>query len=103
MWAQLITMRIKPGMAQSFISVIEQLNAIEQPDSGLVRQIALQDQKDPNKYFMLAIFESEEKARKRENDPRRAEGLEAIRSTMVEMVDGLREFVDVNVIADIAQ
>lgn len=98
MWAQLITMRLKPGKEAALDVLIEQLRAIEQPDSGFVRQMAMQDQKDPSRYFVLAIFESEEKARARENDPRREEGLKAVRATMMESIDGPSEFTDLNVL-----
>ncbi len=54
----------------------------------------MQDQNDPSRVFMLVVFESEEKARARENDPRRQEGLQAARATMAEIFDGAPEFVD---------
>ena len=45
------------------------LQAVEQPDSGLLRTMIMQDQ-DPDLFFTLVVFESEEKARARERDPR---------------------------------
>jgi len=45
MWAQLIQMRLKPG--KDMTEVDAQLRAAEQPGSGLVRSIAMRDQKDP--------------------------------------------------------
>jgi quinol monooxygenase YgiN len=98
MWAQLITMRLQPGKEAALGVLSEQLKATEQPDSGFLRQMAMQDQNDPNRFFVLALFESEEKARARENDPRREEGLKAVRATMMESIDGTPEFTDLNVL-----
>jgi hypothetical protein len=98
MWAQLIRTRLKPGCEGALPRLYEQLRAVEQPGSGLVRSIAMQDQKDPLSAYMLVVFESEEQARARENDPRRQEGLEAARATMAEIFDGPPEFVDLMVV-----
>ena len=49
---------------------------------------------------MFVVFESEEKARARENDPRRQEGLAEARTTMMEIFDGAPEFTDLTVIDD---
>lgn len=100
MWAQLISMRIKPGAEEKLQSLFEILRSTEQPDSGLVSQLAMVDENDPSRFLMLAVFESEEKARERENDPRRAEGLKVLREVMAEIIDGPREFTDLNVISD---
>ena len=87
MWAQLITMKL-----------IGQLQETELPGSGLVRSTVLRDQKDPSRVSFLVVFESEEKARERENDPRRQEGLLAAQATMAEIFDGAPEFVDFTVV-----
>jgi quinol monooxygenase YgiN len=102
MWAQMITVRLKAGHEGDLPRLIEQLQAIEQPGSGLVRSTAMQDQKDPSKVYMLVVFESEEAARSRENDSRRNEGLQAARATMAEIFDGALEFVDLTVVEDFA-
>jgi len=49
---------------------------------------------------MLVVFESEEKARARESDPRRQEGLQAVRAVMAEIFDGPPEFVDLAVVEE---
>ena len=103
MWAQLITMRFKPGKEAGLTEMIDQLRAAEQPDSGLVRHIAMQDQNEPSRFLMLALFESEEKARARENDPRREEGLKAMRATMMESIDGAPEFTNLNVLSEMPE
>jgi quinol monooxygenase YgiN len=100
MWAQMISVRLKPGKEGDLPRLVAQLQATEQPGSGLVRSSAMQDQHDPNRVYMLIVFESEEKARERENDPRRAEGLQAARAIMAEIFDGAPEFTDLTVVVD---
>src|ERR1700688_1824691 len=100
MWAQLIKTRLKPGKEDQLERLYEQLQATEQPGSGLVRSTALRDQKDPSRVYMFVVFESEEKARAREGDQRRQEGLEAARATMAEIFEGGLEFVDLNVVQE---
>jgi hypothetical protein len=100
MWAQLITTRLKAGSEGDLPRLIEQLQQTEQPGSGLVRSTAMQDQKDPSKVYRFVVFESEEAARARENDPRRTEGLHAARATMAEIFDGAPEFVDLVVVEE---
>jgi hypothetical protein len=98
MWAQLITIQLKPGQESDLRRIGERLHSIEQPDSGLLRSLFMVDQNDPTKGYSLVLFESEEKARDRENDPRRAEGLEEIRGLMAEVVEGAPSFLNLRVI-----
>ncbi len=100
MWAQLITVRLKPGKEADLPRLVEQLQATEQAGSGLLRSTAMVDQNDPSRVHLLVVLESEEKARERENDPRRDEGLQAARAMMAEMFDGAPEFTDLDVVAD---
>lgn len=102
MWAQLITTRLKPGKEGDLQGLVDQLQAAEQPGSGLVRSLAMHDQNDPSRVYMLVVFESEEAARARENDARRQEGLQAARATMAEIFDGAPEFVDLTVVHEMA-
>lgn len=101
MWAQLIVQRLKPGGENRLQAVLDTLHAIEQPDSGLLRSIAMRDHKDPARVYMLVLFESEQAARRREQDPRRAEGLVEARAMMAEIFDGMPEFVDLTVLEDV--
>lgn len=80
--------------------VLQQLWATEQPGSGLVRSTAMRDQKDPNSVYLMVVFESEEQARAREQDPRRLEGLQAARASMAEIFESAPEFVDLNVVGE---
>jgi quinol monooxygenase YgiN len=100
MWAQLITMRLKPGQGDDLPELFKQLEAAEQPDSGLLRTTFMRDQSDPSRVYTLVVFESEEKARAREQDERRSAALDAARALMGDMFDGPPEFVDLNVVAD---
>jgi hypothetical protein len=96
MWAQLIQMRLKPGEDTS--ELIKQIRAAEQPGSGLVRSLFMRDQADPSRILTLVVFESEEKARAREQDPRRAEQLAAARTIMADIFEGPPEFTDLEVV-----
>jgi quinol monooxygenase YgiN len=98
MWAQLITLRVKAGSDDRVSELLAHLRAIEQPDSGWVRTTAMRDQADPNRVLVLAVFDSEDRARARETDPRRAEGLATLRTMMSEILDGPPEFSDFIVI-----
>ena len=98
MWAQMITNRLKPGHEADLPRLFEQLQSMEQPGSGLVRSTAMRDQHDPSKVYFFVLFESEEKARARENDPRRQDGMQAARATMADMFDGPPEFADLTVV-----
>lgn len=100
MWAQLISVRVKEGKAEELPRLFEQLRATEQPGSGLVRSLAMRDQNDPSRMYVLVLFDSEEKARARERDERRQEGLAAVRATMADVYDGPPEFVDLVVVND---
>ena len=95
MWAQLIKMRLKPGNDAAELD--KQIRAAEQPGSGLVRTLVMHDQKDPSQVNALVVFESEEKARAREQDPRRQEALQAARAMMAGIFDGPPEFTDLTV------
>lgn len=93
-------MRMKPGKEGELPRVYEQLRAAEQPGSGLSRTIAMRSQSDPDRVYSFVILESEEKARTREQDPRRQEALTEVRATMAEIFDGPPEFVDLVVVED---
>ena len=55
------------------------------------------DQKDPSVVYMMIVCESEEKARAREQDPRREPSLAEARATMAEIFEGPVEFTDLTV------
>ena len=98
MWAQLMSFRVKPG--KDTAGLREQLQAAEQPDPGLLRTMIMQDQKDPDQFCTLVVFESEEKARARERDPRRQEGLQAFRAMLADILASRPEFADLAVVEE---
>ena len=100
MWAQLIKARIKPVDDAAFLGIHEQLRAIEQSDSGLLRTTVMRDQREPEIVYTMVVFESQEKAREREQGPRRRDGLEAVSAAMKEVLDGPPEFVDLVVMEE---
>jgi heme-degrading monooxygenase HmoA len=102
MWAQLMKMSLKPEKEQDLAGVFEQLQALEQPGSGLLRTMTMRDQSDPSQVYVLVVFESEEKARAREQDPRRQEGLKPAQAALAEVLDGAPEFVDLIVAQDVS-
>jgi hypothetical protein len=81
---------------------LEEMQAYEQPDSGLLRTMAMQDQSDPSQFYVLIVFESEEKARAREQDPRRQEGQKSAMAGWAEILDGPVEFIDLSVVQDVS-
>lgn len=101
MWAQMSTVRVEEGKADAVGKAMEELRAFEQPGSGLLRTIAMQDQKDPARVLVLVVFESEEKARARETDPRRQEGIQALRTSLADVLEAAPEYTDLNVVADL--
>ena len=98
MWAQLMSVRVKPGKEVDLTDALDQLRAFEQRDSGLLRTTLMRDQRDPTRMYTLVVFESEAHARAREQDPRRAEGLAAVRARLGDILDGPPEFNDLDVV-----
>jgi quinol monooxygenase YgiN len=100
MWAQLQRVRTKPEREAELLDVFDQLQAIEQADSGLSRTLVMRSQSDPTLVYVLVVFDSEERARAREQDPRRQQGLEGIRAAMGGILDGPPEFFDLDVLRE---
>lgn len=100
MWAQLIITRLKSGREDDLPKLVEAMEATEQPGTGLLRTTTMLDRNDPGRVLTLVVFESEERARAREGDPRRQERLAAARTMMAEMFEGAPEFVDLTVVND---
>jgi len=102
MWAQLLTARLQQGANHGLADLFNQLQATEEPGTGLIRSLAMQDPKNPGQVYLLAVFESEEKARAREQDPERQQALRPAKTMMADMFGGPPEFLDLDVIAEIA-
>ena len=101
MWAQIIKVRVKPGKEDELRRIMEQVRAIEQPDSGLLRSTMMRDKKDPHTFYTMIVVESEEKARARERDPRR-QGVQGLQAQMAEALDGPPKFIDLEVVDEVA-
>ena len=100
MWAQLIKMRLKPGRDADLPALFQQFAAVEQTGSGLIRTTLMHAQNDPSQFYVMVVFESEEHARAREQDPARQEAMKSAQAMMAEIFDGPPEFVDLTVVAD---
>ena len=100
MWAQIIKTRVKPGSEADVAVLMDQFKAAEQVDSGLIRSTTMRDQKDPDSLYIMVVFDSEESARAREQDPRRDPGLAAARETMARIFEGPPEFTDLTVVSE---
>lgn len=100
MWAQLIKMRLKPGSDADLPALFQQFAAVEQTGSGLIRTTLMHAQNDPSQFYVMVVFESEEHARAREQDPVRQEALKSAQAMMAEIFDGPPEFVDLTLVAD---
>ena len=98
MWVQIISVQVKPG--ENIDRVIATLKAGEQPESGLIRELFLTDQKDPERFSIIAMFDTEEAARAREADPRRAETSAQMREIMGEILAAPPQFTDCTVVED---
>ncbi len=98
MWAQLIKTTLKPGTDAQLESFYDYLRDNEPADSGLLRTIAMRDQQDPSQLFTLVYFESEEKARAREQDPNRPDAAAPVQALAAEIFDGPPEFYDLQVL-----
>lgn len=100
MWAQIIKTRLKPGKDDELASVLDLLQSAEQPGSGLLRSTTMRDQQDPSMVYTMVVFDSEESARAREQDPRREQALQAVRELMGQIFDGPPEFIDLEIVAE---
>lgn len=100
MWAQIIKTRLKSGKEADLDRIFQGLQSIEQPGSGLLRSTLMRDQKDPRAVYIMVVFGSEEQARAREQDPRRSEGLQAVRAMMADAFEGVPEFTDLTVVEE---
>ncbi len=100
MFGQLMSMRVKTDRLGDLPRMFDLLEQAEQPDSGLVRTVVLHDRADPTRLYTVVVFESEEKARARESDPRRSALLGEAQALLREVLDGPPEFHDCDVLLD---
>lgn len=92
MWAQLIKARVKRGREDEVRRLPQEFE--QRGRAAWERLMTFQDQHDPSAYYVLVVFESEEKARENERSPEQAERLRR----MQELFEGPPEYVDLNVV-----
>jgi len=101
-WAQLIKMQVKPEREDDLPGLMDEMRAMEQSGSGLIRTMTMRDQNDPSALYVMVVFGSEEQARAREQDPRRQEAMTVAQAHMAEIFDGAPEFIDLDVVAEVS-
>ncbi len=95
MWAQIIKARIKPENASEIRKLEGEFETRSRSqNTGWVKSIGLQNANDPDEYYDIVFFESEERARENEGSPGQAELIARLQS----LFDGQPEFVDCNVL-----
>ena len=97
MWAQIVRTRMKSGVEGDMAEIREQLRARISQRPGLVQTYWMQNQHDPQEYYTVIVFESEEQARAGEgeldDDP--------LFQRMRALGEGTPEFVDLTVVESI--
>jgi len=96
MWSQLISIQVKPG--SDIDALIDAIKAAEQPGSGLISETFMRDQNDPCRFYVVPLFRTEEEARAREADPRRAEASATIQALMRDILAAPPQFTDLVVL-----
>lgn len=94
MWAQIVKSRVKPGVEGDMAEIRDEMRRRVGERPGLVRSFWMQNQKDPQEYYTVIVFESEEQARAGERELDQDPLFQRIRS----LGEGTPEYVDLNVI-----
>ena len=98
MWAQIIKSRMKPGVEDDMASIGDEMRARIGQRPGLIRSLWMQNQNDPQEYYTLIVFETEEQAREGERTLEQDELFQRVRA----MTEGTPEYVDLNVIEEVS-
>lgn len=94
MWAQIVKSRMKPGVEGDMAEIRDQMRSRVGSRPGLVKTFWMKNQNDPQEYYTLIVFESEEQARAGEAE---LEG-DPIFQRMRSLGEGMPEFVDLDVL-----
>jgi hypothetical protein len=94
MWAQLLKARVRPENVAKVRAVQQELESAITGDSPVIQAYAFQSQQDPEEYYNLIVFETEEKAREGERNPELQERIKRMQSLM----DGPPEYVNLKVV-----
>jgi antibiotic biosynthesis monooxygenase (ABM) superfamily enzyme len=92
MWAQLFKMRVPAGNEDKLLEINNQWEAQvgRGTDSGWLRSLIFRATANPNEWYEVVLFESEEKARANE----RSQKHQVILAQMTPLMDGDPEYVD---------
>jgi hypothetical protein len=93
MWAQLVKFKLADGVTEEKMAEVGRRWEDEVgrgTDSGWQRNVTLQDQNDPTIIYQLVYFESEEKARANEQNPKHL----ALLEELSRLLGSEPEFVD---------
>jgi hypothetical protein len=92
MWAQLFKMRVPAGNEDRMLEINQQWEEQvgRRTDSGWLRTLFFRTTANPNEWYEVVFFESEEKARANERSQKHQE----ILARMIPLIDGDPEYVD---------
>lgn len=97
MWAQIIRHRATPENHEKIVDMVREMRINDfGAGRGLVRGYILRNQRDPNEYYHVIVFQSEEAARERERLPETQE----FGRRMRDLIDGQPDFVDLELIEE---
>ncbi len=98
MWAQLVKARLRPGVEDQLMSVNQRWEdeVGRGTDSGWLRTLSFRGADDPGQLYMIVFFESEEKARANERNPKHQE----IAGQLSQFAEGQLQFVDLTPIRE---
>ena len=94
MWAQIVKTRMRQGVEQEMAEIGDAMRSRIGERPGLVRSLWMQNQEDPQEYYTVIVFESEEQARAGERELEQDPLFQRVRS----LGEGTPEFVNLNVI-----
>jgi heme-degrading monooxygenase HmoA len=93
-WAQIVKARLKSGVEQDIAEIADQVKARVSNRPGLVNAYWMRDRHDPQMYYTVIVFESEEQARQGE----RQLDQDPLFQRMHSLEEGTPEYVDLDVI-----
>lgn len=94
MWAQIVKTRMKSGVEGDMAEVRDQMRSRISSRPGLIHSYWMKNQNDPQEYYTLIVFESEEQARAGEAQLEGDPIFQRVRS----LAEGQPEFVDLDVL-----
>lgn len=98
MWSQLVKLRVKPGSEGQMEGFEErwEREVGRGTDSGWVQTQIFKNPSNSNEWYLLATFESEEKARQSENNPKHQE----VVGDIMDLMESEPEYTDLDPVYD---